>query len=89
MSFCGFLVGEFIWLAIQSQITHSWPQSIFAYPFMLGMTALWAQKRGEMPTLWSGSFYDHFLERNYRINSFFGDFKSSKKYIVELPMVLL
>jgi hypothetical protein len=66
------IIGEVIWLAVQSKNEHSWPQSIFCYPFLLGLTSVWAQMRGELNTFWSGQFYDGFLETNYSLESIFG-----------------
>jgi hypothetical protein len=73
MSLVGLLIGETFWLTVQAYNPHAWPQSAFTYWLVLGVPAIWAKKRGEFRTVWLGSFYDTFLERNYRLNSFFGD----------------
>jgi hypothetical protein len=51
---------------------------------MLGLTALYAQKNNEFKTMWTGNFYDSFLERNYRINSFFGELDSKHEIIFNI-----
>ncbi|KAM3146053.1 hypothetical protein pb186bvf_001710 [Paramecium bursaria] len=52
------LIGQIIYVAVQSVNKHTWPQSIFTYPILIFPILLLAFKRQEFILIWNGKFYD-------------------------------
>ena len=57
-SLLAFILGNVIWVIIESRFEFSTPASLFCFSLMVIVTLILAHKRNENIELWNGTFYD-------------------------------
>ncbi|KAM3136000.1 hypothetical protein pb186bvf_011805 [Paramecium bursaria] len=64
VAFFSLAFAELLWILCTVSLNHSWPQSTFIFTLMLAAISIIALRRSELKQIWTGKFYDEYLQRS-------------------------